>query len=45
MSGIVLSGSEIDASLSKDESFRLLHDYQQQVQSEVETRVMLAKVL
>ena len=45
MSGLVISGSENNALLSKDESFRILHEYQQQVQSEVETRVMLAKVL
>ena len=45
MSGLVISGSENNALLSKDESFRILHEYQQQVQSEVETRAMLAKVL
>ena len=45
MSGLVLSGSEHNVLLSKDESFRSLQDYQQQVQSEVETRAMLAKVL
>ena len=45
MSGLVLSGSENNMLLPKDESFQSLQDYQQQVQSEVETRAMLAKVL